>query len=176
MKSKIIVIDDVLSLHDVAAFQDQHFCLENNSIPNAWADKGVVPPYFQNLVSVVEKHVDISKAVGYEWWTQKSTYSGKGWHYDLDENIWINQLKVVPPICSIVYYPLVAHMKGGDFITEDIRITPKTNRMIIMKPNVLHMIAPYNQEEATRWSFLCNPWTYKLEWANQTWTKSESGS
>ena len=72
MKSKIIVIDDVLSLHDVAAFQDQHFCL-SEGMPNMWADKEAIPSYFQKLIEVVEKHVDISKAVGYEWWTQKST-------------------------------------------------------------------------------------------------------
>jgi len=175
MKSKIIVIDDVLSLHDVAAFQDQHFCLEN-SMPNMWADKGALPSYFERLIKAIQIHVDISKAVGYEWWTQKSTYTNKGWHYDLDEDVWTKELKVIPPICSVVYYPLVAQLKGGDFITEDIRITPKTNRMILMAPNVVHMIAPYNQEEATRWSFLCNPWSYKLEWANPSWTKSEPGT
>lgn len=175
MKSKIIVIDDVLSLHDVAAFQDQHFCL-SEGMPNMWADKEAIPSYFQKLIEVVEKHVDISKAVGYEWWTQKSTYTAKGWHYDLDEDVWTKELKVIPPICSVVYYPLVAQLKGGDFITEDIRITPKTNRMILMKPNTVHMIAPYNQEEATRWSFLCNPWTYKLEWAAPSWIKNEPGS
>lgn len=168
MSKKIIVLDDVLSLDDCATFQDQHFCL-SDPMPNMWADKEAIPNYFKNLISVASQHFDLSEAVGYEWWTQKNTYTAKGWHYDLDEDIWKHNLKVVPPICSIIYYPLVSCLKGGELILEDLKIQPKTNRMILMSQNVPHMIAPYNIDEATRWSFLCNPWSYKLNWARPTW-------
>jgi hypothetical protein len=164
-KKKIIVLDDVLSIDSLHIFSLQHF----NNIPSErarWVDKGNQPQYITDLIKAANDFFDLSNAVGYEWWTQNNTYSEKNWHYDSDESV-IEKLK--SPLCSIIYYPFVADLNGGFFSAEDIKIKPKTNRMIIMAPEIMHRIEPYNIEEATRWSFLINPWTYKLEAATPSW-------
>ena len=70
---------------------------------------------------------------------------------------------LVTPMFSMIYYPLVAHIQGGEFTLEDMKIPAKTNRLIILSANEVHTIGPYNVDNATRWSFLINPWTYKPE-------------
>ena len=167
-KRKVIVIDDALSVEDVEQFRTHHFC--HSEIEwNRWVDKGNQPKYITNLVKVAENYFDLSTAVGYEWWTQKNTYTNKGWHIDYDEGEFINKHNLKAPLCSIIYYPLVAHIKDGEFVLEDLKIPAKTNRMIIVSPNEPHKINNYNIEEADRWSFLINPWTYKPEAATPSW-------
>ena len=171
-KKKIIVIDDAISMDSVRAFSENHF----NNLPietSRWVDKGNQPQYITDLVKVAENYFDLSTAVGYEWWTQNNSYSNKAWHYDVDES---NKETLKSPLCSIIYYPFVAHLDGGFFSTEDIKIKPKTNRMIIMAPEIMHRIETYNIEEATRWSFLLNPWNYKLEEVTPSWHIKEENS
>ena len=166
-KKKIIVIDDAISMDSVRAFSENHF----NSIPSEesrWVDKGNQPQYITDLIKIAEDYFDLSTAVGYEWWTMKSTYTNRGWHIDNDEKVWEDSI-LQTPLCSIIYYPLVAHIKGGEFVLEDLKIPAKTNRMIIVSANEVHKINNYNIEEADRWSFLLNPWHYKLEWAAPSW-------
>ena len=164
-KKKIIVLDDVVSTNSMRAFSDNHF----NNMPSEqlrWVDKGNQPPYITDLIKVADDYFDLSDAVGYEWWTHNNTYSEKNWHYDTDQS---EGKKLKSPLCSIIYYPFVAHLNGGYLSTEDVKIKPKTNRMIIMAPEIMHKIETYNIEEATRWSFLINPWTYKPEEATPSW-------
>ena len=171
-KKKIIVLDDVISMDSVRAFSENHF----NDMPSEqsrWVDKGKQPQYITDLIKVAETYFDLSTAVGYEWWTQNNTYPTKAWHYDVDES---NKEILKSPLCSIIYYPFVAHLNGGYLSTEDVKIKPKTNRMIIMAPNTMHKIETYNIEEATRWSFLLNPFSYKLEEATPSWHIKEENS
>jgi|GEM_PF-2027111 len=175
VKRKVIVLDDVLSEEDAELFRARHFCSSERE-DNRWVDKGNQPKYITNLVNVVESYIDLSTAVGYEWWTQKNTYTGRGWHIDNDEEVWASDGILKTPLCSIIYYPLVAHIKGGEFDLGDLKIPAKTNRMIIVSANEPHKINNYNIEEADRWSFLINPWSYKLEWATPSWHIKEENS
>jgi len=164
-KKKIIVIDDDISMNSVRAFSQNHF--NNLPIePLRWVDKGNQPQYITELVKVAENYFELPTAVGYEWWTQNNSYPTQAWHYDTDES---NKETLKSPLCSIIYYPFVAHLSGGYLSTEDVKIKPKTNRMIIMAPEIMHRIEPYNIEEATRWSFLLNPWAYKPEASTPSW-------
>lgn len=159
----IIIKDNVLSDSSLALVQQSFFCSNQPNYSNHWIDKANIPTYIHEILNVVKNNIDLKSYTGVEWWTQKDgSLPPKGWHYDVDENIWKKEHKVVTPICSIIYYPLIANLEGGLFKTEDTIITPKTNRLIIMSPNILHTVEPYN---GTRWSFLINPWSYKLEWA-----------
>ena len=171
MNKKIIVLDDVLSLDFVVDFSDIHF---NNAPiePIRWVDKGNQPLYITELIKIAENYFDLTKAIGYEWWTQNNNYTNKEWHYDT--GVSNNALKT--PLCSIIYYPLIAHLNGGYFCTEDININPKPNRIIIMAPKTMHKIEAYNGEGATRWSFLINPWEFKLENATPSWHIKEVNS
>ncbi len=108
MNKKIIVLDDVLSLDFVVDFSDIHF---NNAPtePIRWVDKGNEPLYIRELIKIAENYFDLTTAVGYEWWTQNNTYTNKEWHYDT--GVSNNALKA--PLCSIICYPLIAHLNGG---------------------------------------------------------------
>ena len=171
-KRKVIVLDDALSMEDAELFRARHFCLTEGE-SNRWVDKGNQPKYITNLVKVAENYFELPTAVGYEWWTQNNTYTNRAWHYDVDES---NKETLKSPLCSIIYYPFVAHLNGGYLSTEDVKIKPKTNRMIIMAPEIMHRIETYNIEEATRWSFLLNPWNYKLEEVTPSWHIKEENS
>ena len=163
----------MLSLTSLNAMGVQHF----NDVPTEklrWVNKGDQPQYITDLINVADNYFNLSTAVGYEWWTQNNSYSIKEWHYDTDEAEGKETSK--SPLCSIIYYPLAAHLNGGYLSTEDIKIKPKTNRMIIMAPETVHRIEPYNIEEAARWSFLINPWEFKLENATPSWHIKEVNS
>ena len=60
---------------------------------------------------------------------------------------------------SIVYYPIIDNMSGGELILEKDVVVPKVNRVVIFKPGMYHYV---NEFEGTRYSMLINPWTYKL--------------
>jgi hypothetical protein len=167
-KRKVIVIDDALSTEDTESFRDQHFCMSETE-HNRWVDRGNQPNYITSLIKAASEYIDIESAVGYEWWTHKNTYTNKGWHIDYDEEVWCASRTLKTPLCSIIYYPLVAHIKGGEFVLEDLKIPAKTNRMIIVSAKEPHKINNYNTEEADRWSFLINPWIYKPEAATPSW-------
>lgn len=159
---QVIVIDDALSLEHNEHFRHRHFC-ESEVEWGRWITEGNQPKYIDGLIKIASKYMDLEKVAGYEWWTQKNTYTQKGWHIDYDEGKMGTEDTLVTPMFSMIYYPLVAHIQGGEFTLEDMKIPAKTNRLIILSANEVHTIGPYNIDNATRWSFLINPWTYKPE-------------
>ena len=159
---KLFVIDDALSLEYQENFRHRHFC-ESEVEWGRWITEGDQPNYIDGLIKIASKYMDLEKVAGYEWWTQKNTYTGKGWHIDYDEGIMGTESVLKTPMFSMIYYPLVAHIEGGEFTLEDMKIPAKTNRLIILSADEVHTIGPYNIDRATRWSFLMNPWTYKPE-------------
>jgi hypothetical protein len=53
---------------------------------------------------------------------------------------------------------MVNDLIGGKFITEDITVTPKTNRLIIFSPNTHHTVEEYT---GNRLAIAINPWNIK---------------
>lgn len=163
--SKVIIKDNVLPINFNHSIHVNFFAHQGPQ-QNSWVDKENVPDLFKALIEDAGKYFDFSTAVGYEWWTQKDgSKPGNGWHFDLDEKLFQEEGKIKLPLCSIIYYPTIGNLQGGTFVTEDISIQPRFNRAIYMAPGVKHNVEPFT---GTRMSLLINVWSYKLEWATQT--------
>ena len=169
LSRQVHILDNVLPDEVIESIRDQHFCLSEAEGRNRWVDRGNEPCYFQALIEVASQYFDLKEAVGYEWWTHKNTYTGKGWHIDYHEAAWQRDRTLKTPMCSIIFYPLVANIKGGEFVLEDLKIPAKTNRMILVSSNEPHNIANYNVEDADRWSLLINPWNYVPDGLVPSW-------
>jgi hypothetical protein len=155
----IAIKDNVLSQADLAIIQELYFCNKPN-YDTSWINKSDIPAWFNAIVNEASKFFSTESHVGVEWWTQNNgSLPSKGWHYDLDERLWQEQHKISTPICSIIFYPLIENLQGGQFKTESCIITPQTNRMIVMAPGTLHTVSEYT---GTRWSLLINPWNYAI--------------
>ena len=165
---KILVFDDVLTVKEAETVRDAHFCLSEPE-PIRWVDKGNEPYYMTKLINIAAEHFDISNAVGYDWWTQINTFTYKGWHIDYEEKPWTIDRTLNVPLCSLIYYPLAAHVKGGELWTDDLKIPAKTNRLIMMSNNIPHKIAPYNVDDSDRWSLLINPFDHFTEGTVKSW-------
>ena len=108
---QVIVIDDALSLEDNELFRHRHFC-ESEVEWGRWIAEGNQPEYIDGLIKIASKYMDLEKVAGYEWWTQKNTYTQKGWHIDYDEGKMGIEDILVTPMFSMIYYQLVAHIQG----------------------------------------------------------------
>lgn len=154
---KLIVQDDILSDQDRQGVYDL-FNNNKKSKQSAWIDKQDLPDCLKPLKELAEKEFDISSAVGFELWTHYNTKPD--WHYDKDEYTSSTTGEIKTPLCSIAYYPYIDKLTGGNFVTEDIIVTPVTNRTIIFSPGLYHGVQQYT---GTRFSLLLNPWQYKLQ-------------
>ena len=96
--------------------------------------------------------------VGYERWGAVDS-SPQGWHIDKDETRLIETGKLVTPICTIIYYPEVSNMIGGRFITETESISPKTDRLIIFGPGLMHAVEPFM---GNRIAVVYNLWDHEI--------------
>ena len=153
-----IKVEDALYTDIDRLFIYNTYCNNNKSSSLRWIDKNDLPDCFKNLVKFASKEFDLSNVAGYELWTHYNTKPE--WHYDKDEYLFHETGLMKFPICSIVYYPFVDSLIGGKFITEDIAITPKTNRGITFSSGVYHNVEPYNGQ---RFSLLLNAWNYKIK-------------
>ena len=160
--TKLVVLDQVLSTeHNYEAYE--YFFIqhrEHNAALN-WMPKEQLPQFIEPLIMTSSRYFDLSNCAGFEWWCQsEGSLPTRGWHYDLDDNLWNKQKKINYPLCSIIYYVLVQDLQGGKFITEDVSVTPQTNRAIVMAPGTLHTVEPYNNG---RYAVLINPWSYQIQ-------------
>lgn len=155
----ILIQDNVLDINNLALIQEKYFCNQPHYECN-WIDKELVPEYFNAIIDKIKNHINVENYVGIEWWTQKDgSMPIKGWHYDVDENLWQTQHQIKTPLCSLIFYPLIENLQGGQLKTETTIITPQTNRLIMLSPQTLHNVQNYS---GTRWSLLINLWDYKL--------------
>jgi hypothetical protein len=113
------------------------------------------------LQMMVKAHhyVDLTSCIGYEFWSHNNTRPRGGWHQDKDEQLKIRTGEINFPLCSLIYYPIVENLKGGQLHIEDDIITPITNRLIIMEPGKWHCVQEFT---GNRVSFLVNPWNKNL--------------
>jgi len=108
------------------------------------------------LLKEAAKYFDLSSMVGSEYWAHYGTRPG--WHVDRDEKLAETTGVISHPICSIVYYGLIDGLVGGKFMTETEVITPKTNRVVMFSPGILHNVEDYS---GIRLSVAVNPWATK---------------
>jgi hypothetical protein len=106
------------------------------------------------ILSFVSKFFDLSEMIGFEYWINHNT--DKVWHYDTD----LSDDEGRYPICSIVYYPQVGTVSGGNFLTETESIKPKENRLLFFSPGIYHCVESF---EGQRVSLAINPWKYKVK-------------
>lgn len=116
------------------------------------------------LIELARKHYDLSSALYYEIWQQHNPVEVPP-HVDIDEALAKKQI-LVNPLCSMVFYHNISvDMTGGELVLvdpvteEEHQIKPKTNRLVVFQPDVLHWVNDY---EGHRHSILCNPWNRPL--------------
>ena len=153
----IVVLDDVLSEPDRKTIYEKYSNGEK-SLTSVWVDKESTHS-FNLLLELAQKFFDIGSYSGFELWTH---YGSKPeWHYDKDEFLYRRTGELKFPLCSILYYPFIGdNLIKGEFVTENLKITPITNRAIIFSPGIYHSVNEYVGE---RFSLILNPWTTKPE-------------
>jgi len=110
---------------------------------------------FANIISLANSYIDLTSAIGYEMWCNQDNMYVPAMHHDKDDFLYEQQNILSFPLCSIVYYPLIENLVDGDFYTEDIMLKPKTNRLLIFSPGLLHGVRLY---KGYRKAVSINPW------------------
>lgn len=152
----LVIVDDVLNQEQ--KLEMQSYC--QFSTPFNWKDFTLETTHQLSHTAVgkilltVSNFFDLSEMVGFEYWVNHNT--DKGWHYDTDESD--NEGRY--PICSIVYYPQVNIVSGGNFVTETESVKPKENRLLCFSPGIYHCVESF---EGQRISIAINPWKYKVK-------------
>lgn len=155
----IVILDDVLNEEGIKNIRSFFECSEKGK--TLWVE-GILDQIkeanspFCTLVHIASRFFDLTSMVGAELWSHHGTRPE--WHYDKDEKASLNnQMKF--PLCGIVYYPIIENLTGGRLLTGSEQIVPKTNRMVLFSPGILHTVEPY---QGNRMSVAINPWNYKL--------------
>jgi hypothetical protein len=159
MERSAVIIDDVFSYEELTSIQSQIY---EKLYSNTWFDlteEHEWQSFSHALMKLANQYYDLSDVVGYEFWSHYNTRPYGGWHYDKDEVTYHSKKIYKFPVCSIVYYPIIDNMSGGELILEKDVVVPKVNRVVIFKPGMYHYV---NEFDGTRYSMLINPWTYKL--------------
>lgn len=151
--TKFIVLDNVFDEGTVFEFDS----LVHDDKKVIWHDKSEVTIY-NKILEVSKDYFDLSNFAGYETW-----YNSNGtpdWHIDKEISISNNAPNHTAelPICSIIYYPKIEDLKGGEFLTRDMTIVPKSNRLIMFSSDIYHKV---NSFTGTRKALPINPWNKK---------------
>ena len=147
---KFIILDDVFDSATVRAFAAFDY-----GVGEKWYDLGA-NPIQEMILDVCRVHFDLDSIVGYEMWSNKEN---PGWHLDKDEKLYAEKKILVFPQCSAVYYPLVDNMNGGELYTDDIRLFPKTNRLVMFSPGISHGVSTFT---GVRIAVSMNPWNTRI--------------
>lgn len=160
MTDRIQIIDNVFSeeiLNEILQFAQSDVTPEQYSLKEL--DKDIVPAGIQYLFDYASKIDDLTTTKYLEFWKHQN--ASPSWHFDCDE-IWLQQTGEYSfALNTIIFYPEIVGLKGGDLLTEDIKITPKTNRMVILPAGVWHKVEDING--GSRLSLNINPWHYRIE-------------
>lgn len=156
-----MVVDDVMDADSLKVVQN--FFIHDDARQMRWVDGtfgellDLQSPLSQ-ILKAASRAFDLSGMAGIEQWAHYGTKPD--WHVDKDEALHKRTGKLACPICSIVFYADVDNLFGGSFMTRDMTVTPKTNRLVVFGPNVLHGVEAYH---GTRMSVAVNPWAKKPE-------------
>lgn len=153
---RFYVIDDVFDERIRLKIRDFEY---GPASPQKWYDLGTNPDHekiFDIAIELGFGFIHGASIIGYEMWCNTRAV---GWHYDHDEVASREAGKLITPIFAAVYYAEVANLEGGDLVTETHRITPVTNRLVIMSGGFRHAVYPY---AGTRKAITLNPWDHKI--------------
>ena len=111
-------------------------------------------------MNTAANYFDFSRQVGYDIWFHRNGMPG--WHQDRDEATFLKTGQSHFPICSIVFYPHIKDLVGGELVFDNnMRIIPKTNRLVIFGPGLEHKVTPI--ESGERISMNINSWIYPID-------------
>ncbi len=157
-RASSIILDDVL---DQLSVDKINSVINNSTEKTTWYDLDedhIFANLCTSLIHLTNEFINISSCVGYEFWTRLNTNVG-GWHQDKDEVLYERENVLSYPLCTILYYPYIKNLKGGQLLLEDDIIMPRTNRMIIFASGMSHNVENFTGE---RTSMIINPWSKKL--------------
>lgn len=141
--------------------------------------KGSVPPrgWYEGWWKSPPKHIweklieaiwlrypNVTKAKGFEWWTNIHENGGLGWHQDKDEDAADkDQEDIICPDYGAIFYPYPHACDGGmlevmfnnDEDTVE-RFAPAYNRLIMFDPAQFHRVSKVYTGE--RRAFIVNIW------------------
>ena len=107
------------------------------------------------LIDISKRYFDLSQSIGYE---MHKNIKGPNYHYDKDENLYHTTGILSFPLCSIVYYPVIEDMQGGELVFDTFMLKPIPNRLVLFSSNLKHGVNPYI---GNRISIGINPWKEK---------------
>lgn len=146
--SKFIVVDNVLSE------ENRNYLQNFLHQPTNWFVNGDNTIH-ELLIEKAKDYFDLSSMIGYEMWCNFDMNYSPSWHFDKDEKLFRDKNILQFPLCSIVYYPIVDALHGGEFMTNDIILRPLTNRLVLFSPGIYHHVNPYR---GIRKAISINPW------------------
>ena len=156
----VIILDNVINNVDSVKIKILDI-LEEKNIDEQWCSFDTnhkFQDFCHKFINIASNFYDMSSCVGYEFWTQNNSRPSE-WHYDKDEDFFEEEGVLHYPLCSMVYYPVVENLQGGQLHLECDIITPKENRLVIFPPKTFHYVEPFTGK---RVSLLINPWSKVL--------------
>ena len=156
----LIIIDDVVSN---PSFQSDCIKLSETekNISEKWYsldEEHIFQNFCIQMINMASQMYDFTSCIGYEFWTRLNTCV-EGWHRDRDEKLYERENVLSYPLCTILYYPHVKNLTGGQLLLEDDIIMPRTNRMIIFSSGMSHNVRDFTGE---RTAMIINPRSKKL--------------
>jgi len=155
----LIVADNVLDAQSLWEVQDYYKPVSSRYIH--WVD-GTLKEMIElqsplsEILSIAACVFDLSNMSGVEQWAHDGTKPD--WHVDKDEVLFNRTGALATPLCSIVFYASVNSLVGGKFMTDDVTVTPKTNRMLAFGPGVHHGVEDFT---GVRVAVAINAWATK---------------
>jgi len=162
MISPIMVVDDAISLENLNLIKEKFAGKRPEFI---WEDYSfIVQPknMFSSLIELCSRYYSLNTMAGYEYWSHNTNATNIGWHIDMDEGMMKKENRLVCPMVSIAFYPVVENLAGGRLVigkVDGVKVTPKTNRVVFFGPGLWHMVEPYY---GNRLSVLINIFSEKI--------------
>ena len=157
--NKFIILDDVFDDNTVEK-------IKNFDYNYKWHWMGD-NPIQEKMIDVARMFFDLSASIGYELWSNdfdqyRTEVKGSelDWHFDHNMKKFARTGIYEFPLCTVVYYPLIKNLRGGEFLTENAKFIPKTNRMVLFSPGVQHAVTEYL---GLRFAISINIWDSKVE-------------
>ena len=143
----IIVLDDIC----ISGIED---IIPEMSQSDGWFDYNQYK-CIDKLIDIARDYFDLEKSIGYE---MHKNLMGPTFHYDKDEMLYQKTKVYSFPLCSMVYYPKIENLIGGDLAFESLMLKPVTNRLVLFSSNLMHGVKKHT---GTRVSIGINPWGEK---------------
>lgn len=109
-----------------------------------------LPRYVKKLLDTAYNYFKFSEIQSYEWWIHQSIdTTPQYWHKDYYCEKFYKDNKAIESQCSIVYYPIVSFLNGGELIVNDICIKPKMNRAVFITKGQVHKVNAYSGDRVS---------------------------